>query len=97
MAIEINCGRDLSYTKSEFPNAYLKVENVVFKTERKMIWFDVVIYADKTARETKNAITIYKRIFQIPMQEFEITTLDKLHEAVYNYVKNMPDFQGIDC
>lgn len=96
MAVQLFCDKNLAITKTNYPEAYLKVENINIKVDRKKVWFDVIIYANKESRNTAGAVTIFKKIFMVDLDKIQLTTLPNLHSDVYAYVKKMPEFQGID-
>ena len=97
MAIEINSDRNMNEVKFEFPNAYLKIQQVNIRGDE--VWINVNVYADKTSRQENNSISIYKVTEKCNLKDIQITNFSEagIKEACYNYLKTITKYQGVDC
>lgn len=98
MAIEIISKALDNEIKAEFPNAYLKVHDVEIRISSSEAWIRILVFANKTARDTEGACSIKKITKKISLQELNATSLDKnaITSAAYEWIKKQPEFQGID-
>lgn len=98
MAIEIISKALDNEIKAEFPNAYLKVHDVEIRISSSEAWIRILVFANKTARDTEGACSIKKITKKISLQELNASGLDKssILAAAYEWIKKQPEFQGID-
>lgn len=84
--------------KADFPNAYLKIHDVEIKVSTNEAWIRILVFANKTARDTEGACSIKKITERVSLSSLTITSFDKsgVLIAAYNYLKTIPKFNGID-
>lgn len=82
----------------EFPDSYVKIENIRIDVERELAKVDVRIYANEEAR-TQNKNGIKKDTVNIGFGQLTITELtkDEIKTQCYEYIKNLTLYKdGVD-
>lgn len=101
MAIKKNMDREENEVKAAFPNAYIRVNDVLIRTNSGEVHIHVNVFADADARNDQGAISILKATEKttLPVLKPFLADLSEngLKAAAYLYLKTLPRYQGIDC
>jgi len=82
--------------REDINGAYFKIEGVFVDTQKRKVRVPVRGWLSEYARQNAG-IGIFKRVFYIPIEEFEdvVCRKEDLLKKAYDYIKVLPEFK--DC